>query len=44
MILEGDNEGTLKGNVFFFSNYFLPNDLKVISKITVGMVEFRREI
>lgn len=46
MILEGDNEGTRKGNVFFFffSNYFLSNDLKVINKITVGIVEFIREI
>lgn len=34
----------LKETSFFFSNYFLPNDLKVINKIAVGIIEFRREI
>lgn len=27
----------------FFPNYFLPNDLKVSHKITMGIVKIRRE-
>lgn len=42
MILEGDNEGVFKGNVIFFKLFFL-NDLKVINRIIVGMVEIRRK-